>query len=171
MGLVACDSNPFAFNWSDAPDTVLLYSLARPELNLVSGFNFYRSSPVRVEGAASTGSWDVAIDTEGSDLVLAVPGVFGVQSDAAIAVIGAMRLEDVIKAPADTLLYIDDETVPVRAGTTYIIRTNRQSGSFGRSCVYYAKLEPVDIDVAGGTLRFRYVVNPVCNDRELVPPD
>ena len=32
----ACDDDPFAFNWTDNPDTVLLYSMARPELGLVS---------------------------------------------------------------------------------------------------------------------------------------
>jgi hypothetical protein len=61
--------------------------------------------------------------------------------------------------------------VPVSAGTVYAIRTNRRTGNFGSSCVYYAKMEPVAIDVAGGELQFRFVISPVCNNRSLVPPD
>jgi len=37
----ACDDDPFAFNWTDNPDTVLLYSMARPELGLVSAYSFF----------------------------------------------------------------------------------------------------------------------------------
>jgi hypothetical protein len=82
-----------------------------------------------------------------------------------------MRLEDVTEAPSDTLLYISDQQVPVRLGSVYVIKTHRWSGSFGRTCISFAKLEPLDVDVSGGTLTFRYVSNPVCNSRDLVPPN
>jgi hypothetical protein len=171
MGTAACDGDPFAFNWSDAPDTVLLYSLARPELNLVSAFDFKGRMPVRVEAATSTGRWDAAVDTKESQIVLVAPGYFGVIGTARIATLAGMTLDDVSQAPSDTLLYVADQPVPVLAGNVYIIKTNRSRGSFGSSCSYYAKLEPLDIDVPGGTLTFRYVANPVCNNRDLVPPD
>ena len=90
---------------------------------------------------------------------------------ARIATLESMSLDEVTEAPSDTLLYVRDEAVPVEMGDVYIIRTNRQTGSFGRSCVYYAKVEAVSIDAVGGTLTFREVTNPVCNDRDLVPPD
>lgn len=171
MGSAACDSDPFSFDWSDAPDTVLLYSLARPELNLVSAFNFFQRLPVRIEAAAATGTWDAAVDTENGQIVLVPPGAFGLPSAARIAVLDGMSLDDVTKAPTDTLVYIADERVPVRTGSVYIVKTNRQRGSFGSTCVYYAKLEPVTIDVPGGTFTFRYVINPICNSQDLVPPN
>lgn len=126
---------------------------------------------VRIEAANATGTWDAALDTRGADLVLLPPGALGVNSSARIAALQDMSLEDVTRAPADTLVYIADEPVPVRFGTVYVVKTNRATGSFGSSCVYYAKLEPVVIDVPGGTLTFRYVTNPICNSQDLVPPN
>lgn len=171
MGTLACGDDPFQFDWNDAPDTVLLYSMARPELNLVSAYNFLQALPIQVEASTSTGSWDVAVDTRGGEIVFLPPGALNVVSEAGIATLEGMSIDDVTRAPSDTLLYAEDEPVPVRMGDVYVIRTNRTRGSFGRSCIYYAKVEAVTIDVAGGTLRFREVTNPVCNDRDLVPPD
>ena len=171
VGSVACGDDPFAFDWSDAPDTVQLYSMARPELNLVSAFNFLQNLPIQVENPASTGTWDVAVDTRGGEIVFLPPGALNVSGAARIATLESMSLSDVTEAPSDTLLYVRDQAVPVEMGDVYIVRTNRQIGSFGRSCVYYAKVEAVSIDPVGGTLTFREVTNPVCNDRDLVPPD
>lgn len=171
FGTVACSGDPFAFQWSDAPDTVQLYSLARPELNLASGFNFFQGTRVRVESATATGTWDVAVDTRGGQIVLLTPGAFGVVSAARITSLPGMTLGDVTEAPRDTLVYVAKDPVPVQMGTVYVLKTNRQRGSFGSSCVYYAKLEPVIIDVAGGTLTFRHVTNPICNSQDLVPPN
>lgn len=171
VGVAACGDDPFAFDWSDAPDTVLVYSMARPELNLVSAYNFLQGARVRVEAPAATGSWDLAVDTRDGQIVFLPPGALNVTAEAGIAVLEGLTLDDVTRAPADTLLYVEDEPVPVRQGEIYVIRTNRQRGSFGRTCVYYAKAEAVDIDPVGGTLTFREVTNPVCNDRDLVPPD
>lgn len=171
MGTSACNDDPFAFNWSDRPDTVLLYSLARPELNLESGFAFLQARRVRVEAANATGSWDVAVDTRGGDLVFVPPGALGVVSTARITTFEGMALDDITEAPSDTLVYVADQVVPVRRGNVYVVKTNRATGSFGSSCVYYAKVEAVAIDVAGGTLTFRHVTNPICNNRDLVPPN
>ncbi len=170
VGAAGCGDDPFAFNWSDRPDTVVLYSLARPELNLESGFNFLQDRRVRVEAPSATGTWDVAVDTRGGALVLLPPGALGVTSTARITSLDGLSLEDVREAPSDTLVYTADQPVPVRFGTVYVVKTNRAPGSFGSSCVYHAKVEAVEIDVAGGTLTFRHVTNPVCNSRDLVPP-
>lgn len=171
VSATSCGSDPFSFNWNAQPDTVLLYSLARPELNLVSGFNFFQRTAVQVEAPAATGQWDVAVDTRGGEIVLVPPGAFGVVTAARISTVEGVGLDDVTVAPSDTLRYVADEAVPVRHGNVYIVKTNRAQGSFGSTCVYHAKLEPVEMDAAGGTFTFRYVVNPVCNSRDLVPPD
>ncbi|MDX1494842.1 MAG: hypothetical protein R3253_12315 [Longimicrobiales bacterium] len=171
VGTAACGDDPFAFDWNDRPDTVLLYSMARPELNLVSAYNFLRNTPVQVENPSATGSWDLAVDTRDGQIVFLPPGALNVDGAARVAVLEGLSLDDVRQAPSDTLLYVSKQPVPVRMGDVYIVRTNRQRGSFGQRCVYYGKLEAVNIDPAGGTLTFREVTNPVCNDRDLVPPD
>lgn len=171
VGLAACDDDPFAFNWDPTPDTVLLYSLARPELNLVSAFAFFQRTEVRIEAAGSTGEWDAAVDTRGGEIVLLPPGALGVIGTARVTTLENIALEDVRRAPTDTLVYSADQPVPVAMGNVYVIKTNRSAGSFGSSCVYYAKMAPVEIDPVGGILRFEYVTNPVCNSQDLVPPN
>jgi hypothetical protein len=170
-GVAACGSDPFAIDWVESPDTVLLYSLARPQLNLVSGFDFYNRIAVRIEDSEATGNWDVAVDTRNGKIVLLAPGVLGVDSKARVARLPGTTFAEVIEAPADTTLYTATSPVPVELGSVYVMRTRQGFGSFGRVCVYYAKLEPLEIDPVGGTLRFVYDSSPVCNDRKLIPPN
>jgi hypothetical protein len=169
--LAACDEDPFVFRWDATPDTVRLYSLARPEPNLVSGFGFFERALLLVEQPDATGLWDVALDTENGQLVLKPPGALGISARAAIATLGAVPFDEVDEAPGDTLLYEVDDPVVMTTGTVYAIRTNRRPGSFGSTCVYYGKLEPLVVNVAGGELDFVYVRSQVCNNRSLVPPD
>lgn len=170
LAAAACGSDPFAYQWTAQQDTVLLYSLARPELNLYSGFSFYQRSRVRVESATATGQWDVAVDTRGGQIVLVPPGGLGVTSKARIAVLQGKSYDEVTSAPADTMLYTATEPVPVTKGNVYVVRTGQTTGSYGTSCVYYAKLVPVNIDPDGGALTFAFDASPVCNDRSLIPP-
>lgn len=167
----ACDDDPFAFNWTDIPDTVLLYSMARPELGLVSAYSFFQGLELEVEVPGVAGQWDIAIDTRGGEIVMLPPPVLGIFTEAEIATFENTRLDDVIEAPSDSLRYVSDQPVTVEFGNVYVIKTNRSPGSFGRTCRYHAKLEAVDIDPVGGTFVFRHVTNPVCNDRDLVPPN
>jgi hypothetical protein len=171
VGLAACGDDPFAVEWSDAPDTVQIYSLARPELNLPSGFSFVPVPSARViERPGVTGTWDIAIDTDVDQLVMLPPGALGITAAASIAVMGAINFEELREAPEDTLLYEKNSAVPLTDGMVYVVSTNRISTG-SSSCVYYAKMQPVTIDVPAGTLKFRYVASPVCSSRDLVPPD
>jgi len=165
----ACGTDPFAIHWAIQPDTVTLYSLARPELGLPSGFNFYNRRPVLVERANSTGNWDVAVGTENGAIVLLPPGALNVPGKARVAALPGTTFDEVVEAPADTTLYSAVQPVPVQMGTVYVIRTNQSVGSFGTYCVYYAKLAPVEIDATQGSLRFVFDSSPVCNDRALIP--
>jgi hypothetical protein len=166
----ACGTDPFAYQWASSKDTVVLYSLARPELNLYSGFDFYQRARVRIEEATSTGTWDMAVDTRDGQIVLLPPGALGVTSKARIAVVTGKTFDQVTDAPSDTALYSADKPVPVTLHDVYVVRTGQSIGAYGTACVYYAKLEPIDIDPADGTLRFFFDSSPVCNDRRLIPP-
>ena len=170
-GITACGDDPFAIRWTEAPDTVLLYSLARPEMNLASGIGFRRRQTVKIESAEATGSWDMAVDTRGGQIVMLPPGALGVKSEARIAAMPGETFQGLEEAPSDTLLYTATEAVPATTGMVYVFRTERYSGSFGTRCVSYGKLEPLEVDPVAGTLVFMFDVSPVCNDRRLVPPD
>jgi len=170
-GIWACDDNPFKIRWVADPDTVLLYSLARPELNLNSGFDFVGRTGVRIEAPSAVGKWDLAVDTQNGALVFVPPGALGVTGTTArIAPMGDMSFEDIRRAPRDTTLYIGDRVVPVEVGNLYVVRTRQSIGSWGTRCVYYGKLQPLEADPEAGTLTFVFDVSPVCNDRKLFPP-
>lgn len=170
MGTAACGDDPFRIDWEESPDTVRLFSLARSDMNLVSGFDFYNRFALAVERADATGNWDMAVDTRGGRIVLLPPGALGVTSKARVAALKGRTLADVTEAPADTTLYEALSPVPVELGTVYVWRTRQGFGSFGTACVYYAKLEPLIIDAEGGMLTFVFDGSPVCNDRSFIPP-
>jgi len=169
--LWGCDDDPFKIMWELRPDTVLLYSLARPEMNLSSAFDFVRRNAVRVEAPSAVGEWDVAVDTQDGAIVLVPPGAIGVaKSRAGIVPIEDTSFDEIRRAPSDTTLYIRDRPVPMEVGQLYVIRTRQKQGSYGSICVYYGKFEPLLVDPEEGRLSFMYDVSPVCNDRKLVPP-
>ncbi len=171
VGLAACGDDPFDFPWAASPDTVLLYSLARPELNLEAAYNFHNRVKVRVEAARATGTWDVAVDTRGGQLVFLPPGALGISSKASLTALPGLSFDDVLDAPEDTAVYSKFAAVPVEMETVYVVKTSRSPGIFGTACSYYAKLVPLVIDVEGGTLRFMFDASPVCNSLRLIPPD
>lgn len=171
LASAACDDDPFGFqDWSARPDTVLVYSLDRPELNLPSGYNFNRRTLHRVEAANSSGQWDIAVGTENGQLVLLPPRALGIDTRAGIAPLPDRSYDEIREAPGDTASYVTAEPVPVEVGQLYVIRTNQAPGQFGQRCFWYAKMEPLEADPELGFLRFRLDSNPVCNNRDLVPP-
>lgn len=171
LGLGACGDDPFAVRWSADIDTVTLYSLARPEIGLASAFDLVNRRQQVVEGANSTGTWDIAVDDDGARALFVPPGSLGVDSRAAIAPIAGVAFDDVTEAPADTTLYFRNQPVPVEIGQTYAVRTRELRGFFSEICVYYAKIQPIAVDLDAGTIEFFFESSPACNDRNLVPTE
>lgn len=164
-----CD-DPFQLDWESAPENATIYSLRRPEPNLPSAFNFHFRVPILLESPGSSGQWDVALDTEAGQLVFLPPRALGINSRARIAALPGQAFADVIDAPQDTIAYISDRAIPVKTGTVYVVQTGEGVGTFGQRCVFFAKLEPIDVDAAAGQLTFVFDANPVCNDTRLIPP-
>ena len=171
VGLAACGDDPFDFPWLSNPETVLLYSLARPELNLEAAYNFHNRVKVKVESARASGTWDIAVDTRDGQLVFLPPGALGISSKASLTALPGLSFDDVLDAPEDTAVYSKFAAVPVELETVYVVKTLQSPGTFGTACSYYAKLVPLVIDVEGGTLKFMFDVSPICNSLRLIPPD
>ena len=112
MTATACDDNPFAFNWDDIPDTVLLYSMARPELGLVSAYAFFDGVELEVEVPGATGQWDIAIDTRGGKIVMLPPQAWNLHGcrDRDVRKHAARRCDG---SPSDSLEYVSDQAVTV----------------------------------------------------------
>jgi hypothetical protein len=168
----ACDDDPFGLDdWTANPTQLLVYSLARPELNLPSGANLYQKFTLRLESPGSTGNWDIALDTRDGQLVFLGPNALGLDSRVRIATVPDSNFDDVRRAPSDSTAYVSDEPVPVALNTVYVVRTNLYPGPFGGQCSFYSKLEPLEVDEEQGTVIFVVDTNPLCNDLDLVPPN
>ena len=82
LGLSGCGENIFEQKWTVARvDTVRIYSLARPELNLPSGFDFVNRIAVEIQAPGATGAWDLLLDTQDGQLVFLPPGALGITSE------------------------------------------------------------------------------------------
>lgn len=164
-----CGDDPFRIDWEDNRLEAVLFSLDREELNRPSAFSMRQRRTVVVESAGADGRWDFVVDRAAGELALLPPRALGVESRAGIVAFPGVEWEDVREAPRDSLAYTVDELVPLQLGTIYVVRTHQQSDPFGRQCVFYGKVEPVEVDDEAGVLRFLHDTNPACNDRDLVP--
>jgi hypothetical protein len=171
VGLQACGETLVDTPWTARVDTATLYSLANPNLALSSAYDFFDRTRVHVEQAGMQRAWDLALDTRGGTLVLVPPGALGIDSKARVAALPGQSFAQVQEAPADTLVYSSKTPVPLDLNTTYVVHTDLRSSPFGLTCQYYAKMQPISIDPAAGTMRFISDTSPICNDRRLVPPD
>lgn len=169
--LSGCSDDPFAVRWEADPQESIVYALDAEELGVATAFDMAGRRPVVIEDASLEGNWDFAVDRESGQMVFLPASVLGVTSRAAIVEYPGVGFDEVGEAPADTTLYVSDEPVAVQLGTIYVIRTHeqRERGGFGRQCVFYGKLEPLEIDLELGRVRFVQDVSPDCNNRSLVP--
>lgn len=171
-GLTACGENIFDIKWTDANVGVaVIYSLARPEINLPTAFNFVSRIPVEIHTPGATGSWDLVLDTQDGQLVFLPPGALEIISEVMFLEMPNMAFDDVIEAPKDSTLYTKDQPLPVEMSSVYVLRTHAAPGRFGLVCSYYGKLQPVLIEPVLGTVAFEYDVSTLCDDRGLVPED
>ena len=168
---VACRDDLGLDDWSDRPDTTVIYSLSRPELlGQPSAYDFVNHVPMRVESPTAPNNWDVAARDEANQLAL-VPasGFVGQNSRAGLAAISGTTFEELDEAPADSAAFSSAPMV-VTPGQVFAVRTRRAPCAFSNS-VRYGKVRIIEVNQAEGFIRFESVVNPFCNDRSLVPPE
>lgn len=165
--VTGCEDDPFQREWIANVGTAELFSLARPELNLPSGFDFNDRRTIEIERVLREAEWDIVLDTREGELVFLPPRVLNVDSRAAVAAFPGSSFDDVSEAP-DSAGFVFDEPVPVELNTVYVIQTGERI-VFGFPCLFYAKLEPFEVDAEEQTVSFMFDVNPFCDDRNLIP--
>jgi hypothetical protein len=168
--MVACDDDLGLDDWAARPDTTTIFSLSRVDLiGRPSAYDFVRHFPLEVESVGAIGNWDVALRHEGSQLALVPAGGFqGQTSRAALALMPGTLFEDLDEAPSDTAAF-SSQPVLVQAGQVFALRTRRAPCNSFQVGVRYGKLKIINVDPTAGTLTFVEIVNPICNDRNLVP--
>lgn len=145
-------------------DTVVLYSLARPEfISLPAGFDFFTPQRVVIEEPKDRfANFDAAFSELDGEFVLLPAGLFETfEINPGIAVDSSgVSFEDLTQAPSGG--YVTEEAVPLREGRIYVVRTRAEQGS----CSRYAKAEVVEL-APEGVLELRFLRNNLCNDRTL----
>lgn len=174
--LAACDDpNDGLFEPIIREDTVdLAAPLVDPEiptaLDIAYGNSGIRGRFPELVGHAQ--EWDIAIRREDGEMRFAPAAVFGFQnpiggaSTAAVTLPLERAIDEVREAPGESQLR-GDTTVAIRTDRVYVVRSRRTAASFA-GCENYAKVQPLTVDAAAGTVRLRVVGNARCNDRRLV---
>lgn len=174
--LAACDDPNDPFSQARLlTDTVTLLApdAARPiELDtLGSALNVAQGNiaVTRPERPANAGLWDVALRRRGAALVFAPPAALGIesglQSRAAITRPITDRTFDEFGTAPGQGSFLTDSVVPVQPGAVYVIRS-RTVCSFGSGATF-AKVQPIQVDVAAGTVRLVVAANAFCDDTRL----
>ena len=144
LGLTACGENIFDIKWvNPSVQTVLLYSLAHPEINRPSGYDFVNRFPVEIHAPGATGLWDLLVDTEDGKLVFVPPRAIGLEGVVMILEMPGVAFDDLLEAPEDSTLYTRDQSVPVEVGNVYVLRTHEGPSDFGVPCVFFVLLASV----------------------------
>jgi hypothetical protein len=164
--LGGCDDGIQPRIWGNFPDTVMLFSLARPEfVNRPSAWDFANARAVVLEQQKDVPSvFDMAVteDDEGRFLLLPAGLFADFDIRPGIVEVPAASLDDVTRAPRDG--YTFDEPVPADTNVVYVVRS-RQSPS---GCFFFGKMEVLELDPTG-IMTIRALTNPNCSDRSLVP--
>jgi hypothetical protein len=163
----ACDA--FEPTWFGLQEFTVLYSLSRDEfIGRESAYDFVGQRPVIVERPKGQDpfDFDIAVAEIGGVFHALPAGLFdGFTIEPGVAVDSSgILFEDMTRAPRDG--YVTDAPIVLREGWIYAVRTRRDF----RGCNMYGKFEVVELDPAG-TVEIRSLRNPLCNDRNLVPPE
>lgn len=118
--------------------------------------------PERAADAAL--GYDLVVRVRNGQLVFVPPTVIGVVSEAGISEPREnVTFESVTRLP-DKVRFLTDEVVPVLANRVYFVRTRRFFPPGGNVCQQYAKLAPIAVDAAAGTVRLQATVSQNCLD-------
>ena len=116
-------------------------------------------------------NWDVALRLRGGQLQFVPPRALGfergVQARAAITrPMTGRTFAEVRQVPASSS-FLADSAVQVVQGAVYVVRS-RQPSCFAP---YYAKIKPLEVNAARGTVRVAVATATPCGDQRLVEED
>lgn len=165
LPLVGCE-DPFGGSepLPTVPTTVSLSDFRTGPLGEPVAFQLSERRPVR---PSRTIDWDFVywVTDAGEPQFRPRNMIVAGSSDAGLAPV-EVSFEQLGEAPADG--YVTDEPVAAGPGAVYAVRS-RQDASLGLSCRRYGKIEVTSVNAEAGTVTFRHLVNPNCEQRSLTP--
>lgn len=116
---------------------------------------------------SQTSDWDFVfwVSDEGQPQFRPRDMITDGDSDAGLAPV-EVSFEALEEAPQEG--YLTKEPVPADSGAVYAVRS-RQAPGLGLRCRRYAKIQVTSVNAEAGTVTFRHLVNPNCEQRNLVP--
>lgn len=173
-GSLSCGGDlNFDFPRPAQPLETTLYDLVAGPVDRPSGFDVVagrgRGLPrsVRVD---QSGEWDVAFALLDGQAVWLPRGFFESAKPSAGIVELNRAFDEILEAPADRELFERENPVPVSVGSVYVIRS-RNDPALNLPCRLFAKLGVEAIEGDPVRVRFRYLWNPNCDQRNLTPAE
>lgn len=119
------------------------------------------------ERPSDANDWDVTLRLQNGTFSLLPRGAVGVESNRAGITdpIAGTTFEDLDEAPASSR-FKTGTGVPVALGSVYVVRS-RVFACGGFSGFQFAKIQPVAVDVAAGTVRLAVATSFRCQDNRL----
>ncbi|MFW6192343.1 MAG: hypothetical protein ACOC83_02565 [Gemmatimonadota bacterium] len=166
FAVAGCD-DAFGPSFGPVPETPVEATVAdfsSSDLRDAAGFDLVGQRPVRTD--ISPG-WDFLyrVEPDGSPVMVPRGAIIESETQAGVQVV-AESFTGLEEAPAGG--YTVDAPVEVAEGDVIAVRT-RQDPSLNLRCRRYVKMEIQDVDMDVGVLRFRYLRNPNCERRILIP--
>lgn len=175
--LSACDDpTRFQLDATVATDTFTLAAPSANRLELPSALDLTLLGdgigggrfPERAADAAQ--GFDLLLRVRDGQLVFLPPTVIGIKTEAGISQPrDNLTFASVTKLP-DNVRFLTDEAVPVRGNAVYFVRTRRFPLG-GGACQQFAKLAPLAVNVAAGTVELQATVSQNCSDTRFTTED
>ena len=111
--------------------------------------------------------WDFVFQISGDGGTVLWPrgAITGEGTDAGLQ-LSSFTFDGLREAPESG--YTNLESVPVAAGDVFAVQSRRDPAYGSARCRRYAKVEVLEVDLDGGSISFRHLVNPNCEKRKLV---
>ncbi|UCG76736.1 MAG: hypothetical protein JSV95_05455 [Gemmatimonadota bacterium] len=161
--LPGCGGSVVGLPVPEEPTEVTLWDFRASPLVEASAFSWIILQKVRTD---QTDQWDFgfSLEEDGTALLFPRGSVLDAPSTAGLQFVDE-TFEQLVLAPDSG--YVTDEPVSVRVGDVLAGVSRRDCGVL--NLVRFGKLEILEIDEIRGTLTFKQLANPNCENRNLVP--
>jgi hypothetical protein len=141
-----------------------LFDFGQANVRSPSAFDIVSSSAVRLDASSR---WDFLFQIQGDSTALLRPrgAVLGITSDAGLIRLSA-DFDDIDQAPQ--VGYQRARGLAIQEGDVLAMRSQRDA-NIALRCFRYGKMEVLSIDTVEGTVTFKHLINPNCENRNLVP--
>jgi hypothetical protein len=162
----ACGSSGLLAPVPDSATEITLYDFRTSDLTSPSAFDILAGSAIRTD---ITSGWDFLYYVTANGTMQLRPRDM-VLSDQPASGQGIQKVSDsfeqLTEAPADG--YVTDKAVAISVGDVLAV-VSRTNPGYSVRCRYFMKMEILSADAAAGTMTFRYLSNPNCEQRILAP--